>query len=324
MFHRFVRRTRAAAFIAALIVVSVAVAGCTLTNTATPVGHARHTVIRSDSARSDPIGAKPARVLENVRYGTADGRPLLLDLCLPHRTVTPTATRWPAIVMVHGGSWAVGDKSEWLGLCRWMAAEGFVAATIDYRLAPAHPFPAGIDDLETAVRWLKDPTQGVRYAIDPRRVGAWGGSAGGNLVSLLGVSGTGSLARGDRVQAVAELSGPINLTQNGLEQRTFYPFELRYLGCASYANCADAVAASPIFHIASTDPPFFVAQSTDERIPLVQSQAFVAALRKAGVPVTFVTRPGDRHSVALLDPRIKDEILAFFKRTLGNPSLATH
>ena len=329
MFHRFVRRTRIGALIAALGVFGILVAGCAASVTPQPMGHARNAAVRSESTRSETtrsssIGATSARVLENVRYGTADGRALLLDLCLPPRSITPTVTRWPAVVLVHGGSWAKGDKSEWLGICRWMASDGFVAATIDYRLAPAHPFPAGIDDLETAVRWLKVPAHDIRYAIDPRRVGAWGGSAGGNLVSLLGVSGTGSLDRGDRVRAVAELSGPINLTGTGLEQRTFYPFELRYLGCASYTRCPQAAAASPIFHVAASDPPFFVAQSTNERIPLVQSQAFVAALRKAGVPVTFVTRAGDRHSVALLDPRIKKEIVDFFKRTLGEPTLATH
>jgi acetyl esterase len=328
MFHRFIRRTRVGAVFAALGILGILLAGCAASASPQSLGHARNTALRSESARSETarsgsIGARSARVVENVRYGTADGRALLLDLCLPSRTGMPTATRWPAILLVHGGSWAVGDKSEWLGICRWMASNGFVAATIDYRLAPAHPFPAGIDDLETAVRWLKNPVHDVHYSIDPRRIGAWGGSAGGNLVSLLGVSGTGSRDRGDRVSAVAELSGPINLTSSGLEQRTFYPFELRYLGCASYARCPQAVAASPIFHISASDPPFFVAQSTNERIPLVQSQAFVAALRAAGVPVTFVTRAGDRHSVALLDPTIRNEILDFFKRTLGKPSLAT-
>jgi acetyl esterase len=322
MSHRFLRRTRAGVAIVALGIVGILIGGCAVTANSHAVAHAiphvRNPVIRAEVATTASV-----RVTDNVQFGKADGRPLLLDLCVPDRAVTPSVARRPAVILVHGGSWTHGDPSEWLGICRWMASDGFVAASIGYRLAPAHVFPAGIDDLETAVRWLKSPAQVASYAINPDRIGAFGGSAGGNLVSLLGVSGTGPVDEGDRVEAVAELSGPIDLTANGLEQTDFYPYELSYLGCVSYADCPQAVAASPIFHVASTDPPFFVAQSTNERIPLVQSQRFVAALRKVGVPTTFVTRPGDRHSVAILDPELKQVILDFFTKTLGDPSLAT-
>jgi acetyl esterase len=322
MSHRFIRRTRAGVAIVALCIVGILIGGCAVTApshaTAHATPHVRKPLIRAGVATTAPV-----RVIDNVQYGVADGEPLQLDLCLPGRVVSPSVARRPAVILVHGGSWTLGDKSEWLGICRWMASDGFVAASVGYRLAPAHVFPAGIDDLETAVRWLKNPVQVAEYAINPDRIGAFGGSAGGNLVSLLGVSGTGPADRGDRVEAVAELSGPINLTSNGLEQADFYPYELSYLGCVSYAHCPQAVAASPVFHVAASDPPFFVAQSTNERIPLVQSQQFVAALRKAGVPTTFVTRPGDRHSVDILDPELRLDILDFFKKTLGDPSLVT-
>ena len=277
MSHRFFRSTRVVVGIIALGIAAILISGCTVPAGSHVIAQAPHPVIRAEVALS-----KPVRVFDNLQYGRVDGHPLLLDLCAPARAVTPTVARWPAVVLVHGGSWTHGDKSEWLAICRWMASDGFVAATIDYRLAPAHVFPAGIHDVETAVRWLKSPAQGVHYAIDPDRIGAFGGSAGGNLVALLGVSGTGPLDRGDRVRAVAELSGPINLTSSGLEQRSFYPAELSYLGCASYTRCPQAVAASPVFHVKASDPPFFIAQSTHERIPLVQSQAFVATLRGRG------------------------------------------
>jgi acetyl esterase len=322
MSHRFIRRTRAGVAIVALGIVGILIGGCAVTasshTTARSISHVQKPVTRAEVATTASV-----RVTDDVQFGQADGQPLLLDLCVPGRAVTPSVARRPAVILVHGGSWTHGDKSEWLGICRWMASDGFVAASIGYRLAPAHVFPAGIDDLETAVRWLKSPAQVAAYAINPDRIGAFGGSAGGNLVSLLGVSGTGPVDQGDRVAAVAELSGPIDLTANGLEQTDFYPYELSYLGCASYAQCPQAVAASPIFHVASSDPPFFVAQSTNERIPLVQSQRFVDALRKAGVPTTFMTRPGDRHSVAILDPELRQDILDFFNTTLGDPSLVT-
>jgi acetyl esterase len=322
MSHRFIRRTRAGVAIVAIGIVGILIGGCAVTATSQTVAHAiphvQKPVIRAEATTTAAV-----RVFDNVQFGEADGEPLQLDLCVPGGAVTPDLARRPAVILVHGGSWTHGDPAEWLGICRWMASDGFVAASIGYRLAPAHVFPAGIDDLETAVRWLRSPAQIAAYAINPARIGAFGGSAGGNLVSLLGVTGTGPVDQGDRVEAVAELSGPIDLTANGLEQPDFYPYELSYLGCVSYARCPQAVAASPIFHVASSDPPFFVAQSTNERIPLVQSERFVDALRQAGVPTTFMTRPGDRHSVAILDPDLKQDILDFFKRALGDAALVS-
>jgi acetyl esterase len=318
MSQRFIRHSRAGVAIVALSVVGLLIGGCAVTANTHAIQHTRRPLVRAEVATTPTV-----RVVDNVQFGDADGAPLLLDLCVPAKTVTPSVARRPAVILVHGGSWTHGDKSEWLGICKWLASDGFVAASIGYRLAPAHVFPAGIDDIETAVRWLKTPAQVAEYAINPDRVGAFGGSAGGNLVSLLGVSGTGPVDQGDRVQAVVELSAPIDLTDTGVERPDFYPYELSYLGCASYADCPQAVAASPIFHVASSDPPFFIAQSTNELIPLVQSQKFVAALRKVGVATTFTTRPGDRHSVAILDPVLRQDILDFFKSTLGDPSLVT-
>jgi acetyl esterase len=319
MSHRSARRSWPGAAIAALVVLGFVLGGCTATTTAS-----RHALALGPKpvVRAE-VATAAVRDVDNVTFGHAAGVPLFLDLCLPAQAPTPSIARRPVVVLVHGGSWAHGDKSEWSGICHWLASEGFVAASIGYRLAPEYVFPAGIDDVETAVRWLRSPAQVAEYSINPDRVGAFGGSAGGNLVSLLGVSATGAAGQGDHVEAVVELSAPIDLTSAGLEQPDFYPLELSYLGCTSYDQCPQAVAASPIFHVAATDPPFFIAQSTDELIPLVQSQRFAAALRAKHVPTIFTTRPGDRHSVAMLDPVLRLDILHFLQTTLGDPSLVT-
>src|SRR5476651_2555195 len=229
MSHRFVWRSRPGAAIVALSVLGVLLGGCTATTTTHALVSERKPVIRAQVAAAPAI-----REVDNVTFGHAAGVPLLLDLCLPARTPTPSIARRPTVILVHGGSWTHGDKSEWSGICHWLASDGFVAASIGYRLAPKYVFPAGIDDIETAVRWLRNPAQVAAYSINPDRIGAFGGSAGGNLVSLLGVSGTGAAGQGARVQAVVELSAPIDLTSAGLEHPDFYPLELSYLGCASY------------------------------------------------------------------------------------------
>ena len=111
---------------------------------------------------------------------------------MPRSTIRRHAPR-AAIVVVHGGSWRRGDKANlnWRAVCQWLATAGYVTVSINYRLAPAWSFPAQLDDVQDAVRWLRDPAVVDRYNIDPDRIGAFGGSAGGNLVSLLGTVGTG-------------------------------------------------------------------------------------------------------------------------------------
>ena len=173
--------------------------------------------------------------LSDLSYGTADGQNLRLDVCLPPEAAS---TGRPAIVGVHGGSWRSGDKANesWIGICRWLASEGYVTVSVNYRLAPVYTFPAQIVDVRQVVRWLRDPAQVARYGIDPARIGAIGGSAGGNLVALLGTEGSGAVDVGTRVAAVVDLSGPVDLTAAGAATSGFQQTQLSYLGCASYAQ----------------------------------------------------------------------------------------
>ncbi|WBU37419.1 alpha/beta hydrolase [Homoserinibacter sp. YIM 151385] len=226
----------------------------------------------------------------------------------------------PAILMVHGGSWTRGDKADvhWRATCQWLAkASGSPVANINYRLAPAHPFPAAFDDVRAAVTWLRAPEQSERYRIDPTRIGAFGGSAGGNLVSLLGTRGSGATDTGTRVAAVVDLSGPNDLTGIAVNP-VFEPVQRDYLACAEGEVCDAAFAASPIYSVDETDPPFLVAHSSEELIPIQQSARFVSALRGAGVDTTFVEVRGTRHSVGMLDEELRAQIVAFFREKLAD------
>ena len=264
-------------------------------------------------------------VIENIPYGTADGNPLLLDACFPGDSAIddPASDPRPVIVSIHGGSWQRGDKSNlnWRSICQWFASEGFVAVSVNYRLAPASTFPAQLDDVQDAVDWLRDPAQVTRYNIDPDRIGAFGGSAGGNLAALLGTSGSGSWTTGARVAAVAELSGPVDIREPILTtdsyNQDFRGVQLAYLGCQDFTDCPAAARASPITLIDDSDPPFFVGHSTDEFIPLAQSEAFVTDLRGAGIDTTYVTVEGSLHSIAMLDDDVRQRVIEFFSTTLA-------
>ena len=265
-------------------------------------------------------------VVADIPYGTADGVPLLLDTCLPEGAIQGVAAR-PAIVVIHGGSWQHGDKANinWRSVCQWFASEGFVAVSVNYRLVPTATFPAQLDDVQAAVRWLRDPAQVETYNLDPERIGAFGGSAGGNLAALLGTVGSGPWTDDARVAAVADLSGPVDLrspivTTDSYNQ-DFAQVVLDYLGCADYTECPGAAKASPVFLADETDPPFFVAHSTEEFIPIAQAEEFVTALRNQGIDTTYVTVEGALHSIAMLDDDIRERVLAFFRDKLGQNAI---
>ncbi|WP_051973674.1 alpha/beta hydrolase [Cryobacterium sp. MLB-32] len=260
-------------------------------------------------------------VTPDVAYGTGpEGTPLRLDVC---STAPAGSAPRPAVVSVHGGSWTRGDKSsdDWRQVCEWLASEGFVAYSVDYGLTPEAPFPAAIDDLHSAVEWIRAPENADRFGIDADRIGAFGGSAGGNLAALLGTRGNGPLTEGSRVAAVAELSGPSDLrgpsmTTDGVSQR-LQNLVLRYLDCETMSDCPQAAGASPVATVDSSDPPFFIVNSVKEFVPLTQATRFASALEKAGVRHELVTVPGGVHSIGLLDADMRARVAAFLHSTLG-------
>jgi acetyl esterase len=258
-------------------------------------------------------------VVDDLDYGAPGG--VRLDVCMPD---DDAAEPRAAIIGVHGGSWSGGDKGQrpWREICAWLASEGFVVFQTNYRLAPANPYPAGIDDVTTAVGWIRDDAQADRFGYDPARLGAFGDSAGANLTALLGTRGEGDTTTGSRVAAVVDLSGPIDLTREGAAlgdlAEDFQRVELAYLGCASFDDCPDALDASPLYQVDASDPPFFVAHSVDEFIPVEQAEVFVEALEAVDVDVTYVAVPGTAHALSLLyDQSLRDEIAGWLHDRLG-------
>jgi len=263
------------------------------------------------------------QLISDIAYG--DDASQTLDVCLP----TPAKVDdlmgepRPVIVSIHGGSWMRGDKSDftWRAVCQWFAAEGFVTVSVNYRLAPANIFPAAFDDVQNVVRWIRDPAQVQRFALDPGRIGAFGGSAGGNLAALLGTQGSGDWTTDSRVAAVVDLSGPNDvrapIVTLDTYDRPFGDVQLAYLGCTDFADCPAAAAASPVAQVDATDPPFFVAHSLDEFLPLQQSESLVATLHASGVPATYVTVAGSLHSIAMLDAAMKQSVIAFLRGALA-------
>ncbi|GAA1790373.1 alpha/beta hydrolase [Agromyces lapidis] len=312
----------------------------------------------SEVAGNDRVGIRTFTPPEGIvvdadlEYGVReDGTLLTLDVCHPATPVTAVSTAadlgdtgtgpavpaeagaatdvapsLPAVVSIHGGSWQRGDKAntDWRNVCRWLASEGFVAVSVDYRLVPDAIFPSAIDDVALAVEWLREPEQFERFGIDPARIGAFGGSAGGNLAALLGTSGEGALDEGSRVAAVVELSGPVGLGADELAADGasvwLRSIIAAYLGCEPGVDdeqCPQAADASPATHADESDPPVFIGHAEDEIVPLGQSQRLADELRSAGVPVEFAVVPGGEHSIGILDEALRVRVAAFLHEHLG-------
>ena len=127
--------------------------------------------------------APPSDDVRTLTYASRDGTDLLLDLYLPAQPIRrPT----PVILFLHGGGWSGGTRTTGPDFKRYFARDGFAMVSIEYRLTPAVTFPANVEDVRTAVRWLK--ANAAAHGLDPDRICLWGTSAGGHLAAVAGLA----------------------------------------------------------------------------------------------------------------------------------------
>jgi len=275
-----------------------------------------------------PLPTDPAKLGTteyDVTYGNVSGVALKMDIHYPQASDRPV----PAVVYVHGGGWISGDKAEGAGarVIPEMVARGYLVAAINYRLAPEYKFPAQIEDVKCAVMHLR--ANAAAYGIDATRIGAFGGSAGGHLVALLGTSDPsseleGSCDYGDqssRVQAVADLYGPADLVTmfDGIRG-----VMLPLVFGTTDLNSEIVSKASPVTHVTNDDPPFLILHGDkDILVPLSQSEVLYDRLVAAQVTATLVVVQNGAHSFEAkggpMTPtwdEIIDTIADFFDRHL--------
>lgn len=269
-----------------------------------------------------PAARLPAgvRALRDLEYGRADGKPLLLDLYLPEKP----AAALPLIVWVHGGGWSAGTKANTPALP--MVGRGYAVASVEYRLSGQARFPAQIHDCKAAVRWLR--ARAKEYGLDPGRFGAWGSSAGGHLVALLGTSGGvkelggegGNPDQSSRVQAVCDWFGPTDLLRmrdfpSRIDHDAPGSPESRLIGGPIQENREKAARANPITYVTKDDPPFLIMHGDqDPLVPHNQSELLRDALQKTGVEVTLHTVRGAGHGFG--GPPLLDLVGQFFDKHL--------
>lgn len=267
-----------------------------------------------------PAGVRALRDLAYVENGHARQK---LDLYLPEKSEGPL----PVIVWIHGGGWAAGSKEQCPALRQGFVERGYAVASIGYRLSGHAPFPAQIEDCKAAIRWLRAHAR--EYQLDPARFGAWGSSAGGHLVALVGTSGgvkefeVGAHAdASSAVQAVCDFFGPTDferfVTTPGFESHASPNSpESRLLGGEVLKSKDKAARVNPITYVDKNDPPFLIVHGDkDTTVPLNQSEALFESLKGAGVSVRFHTIKGAGHGTGFGGREIDEVVSGFFDARL--------
>jgi acetyl esterase/lipase len=275
--------------------------------------------------RSRPLNV---RVVREIEYASVPGfRPLLLDLHLP-----PSGPDRPVILFIHGGAWMFGSRRHGGpafedGFFDRLVEAGFAVASVDYRLSGEAIFPAQLNDVKAAVRWLR--RHAPEHGLDGTRIVAWGDSAGAHLAALLGLTGDDADLEGteesSEVTAVIDWYGPADLTTMqaqrppgaSLDHETPESPEGRLIGGRVSALPDAARAASPIGYVRPGAPPFQIKHGADDTtVPCAQSEQLAAALRAAGVSVDTEWIEGAGHVWAgVTDLRaIFDDSVEFAKK----------
>lgn len=290
---------------------------------------------------ASPIAAQTCQTHSGLTFATyqdAGGQTqeLKLELLVPQ-----SASPVPVVVWIHGGGWFSGSRLPIPAGVSELCAKGYAVASVDYRLSGTALWPAQIQDVKGAVRWLR--ARASTYNLDPDRFAAWGSSAGAHLASMLGTAGDegvvslgnetldlrgatgGNLDRSSRVQAVVSWYG-----YGDFLHLDFYPStqdhdansspESRLVGDWIQRVPERVASASPLTYASHDDPPFLVMHGTlDDLVPFNQSELLVDALRLNGVRVSWLPVAGGGHGNAAFNTAASyQSVYDFLAATLLN------
>lgn len=249
----------------------------------------------------------PAQTHRDLVYGRVGAIELKLDLYVPEG-----AGPHPLVVWIHGGAWRGGSKENPPGA--YLRERGYAMASVSYRLSGAATWPAQIDDCQAAIRWLR--TNGSGYGLDTRKIVAWGASAGGHLVAMLGAL--------NAVEGVIDFFGPtdflrMNDTPGKMDHNAPDSPESQLIGGPIQQNAERVAAANPIKFLSRKSPPFLIVHGdADPLVPLGQSQILKLALNRMGVQADLMVLPKAGHGGPRFEEEdVRNKVIAFVRRIHG-------
>lgn len=269
------------------------------------------------------------RILFERRYKVLRGRELHADVFLP----ASDAANGQAIVLVHGGAWRSGNKSNFYPMAAHLARRGYAVILPEYRLAPEAIYPAGLIDINDAIAWTR--AHSLQFGIDPARIAVGGESSGGQMASLIAFTGAKPLFTSDgspspRVNALIDIDGVLDFTsplalqfENAAGEKSV---AARWLGGAMERVPDKWKEASAATHLDSQAPPTLIISGEADRFTAGRD-AVLAGLAAHGIPARHAHFEGLPHTFWLFDPylgHVVDAIDTFMRDdVLAAPSTKT-
>lgn len=264
---------------------------------------AQEAVVSSDTEAKDVSGESPYRVERNLVYRVVGNTKIKADLYLPRGSGT-----FPLVMLVHGGAWSMGDKWELTPIAESLAAKEMAVINVNYRLAPGSQMPEQVEDCLSAILWAKENAED--WSIDPSQFALWGYSAGGHLVSLIGL-------QPDKVaipvRCVIAGGPPCDFS--------FLPPDSKgmklVMGATRQEDPDLYLRFSPVTYVHKDAPPFFLFHGNRDRIvPQSSSRKLAELLSNLGTEVEYVSVDRKGHIQTFLDKKIRGQAIEFLTSQL--------
>ncbi len=272
------------------------------------------------SAQIKPAVPDDVTFESGIEYANPDDQHLQLNMARPKAGDGP----FPAIICIHGGGFRAGKRDGYDGLIVKLAQQGYVAVTVSYRLAPKYQFPAAVHDTKAAVRWLR--ANAAKYKVDPTRIGATGGSAGGHLAQFLAVTADVKEFEGDgghakessAVACVVNVYGPSDFTKSygkSVDAAEVLPL---FLGGNLEKARRQHLKASPLYWVTPNAAPTLCIHGTEDKyVAHEQAVWLIDKLKASGVEAELLTLDGAGHGFKGKDAETADKaLLAYFDKRL--------
>lgn len=245
---------------------------------------------------------------QHIVYASIGKRKLLLDVFYPKQQTRYNSI---AVIIIHGGGWRSGNRTQHHAMARQLAAKGYVCFTPEYRLSTEALFPAAVYDLKAAVRWVRD--HAVQYHVDTGKIVAAGFSAGGELAAFLATTGNMPLFEGametpatpSHINALVDIDGTLSFVHAESSEMTDTskkPGASTYwMGCRLRDHMALWTAASPLSHAGAATPPALFLNSSIARMHAGRDD-YIKILTQHNIYTEVQTFENSPHTFCLLEP----------------------
>lgn len=246
---------------------------------------------------------KNIKVKKDLKYKIRNGKSLLADIYFPENS----SQKDPAIILVHGGGWISGSKENEKFLAQELASKGYIAMAINYSLSDFAKYPAAVEDIEDALKFLKKYHK--KFGLNKKKIAIGGNSAGAQLATLVGVK--------NKVQAIVNIDGIVSFTHPESEEGTYAAY---WFGATKSQNFKLWKDASPLEYVGNHTPPTLFINSSQPRFHAGRDD-MIKKLKQYNIPTESHEIKESPHSFWLVQPwfgETLEYIVDFLDKVLKN------